>query len=112
MKYLMNHYREEGVFIKLSRRAVNQANYNRNEISVLPIPLPPYKEQIAIAQIITKIENKVNHHKSKKQTLTDLFNVLLHDLMTGGRRVHDIEFEALTKAYKIKEQPLSIAAEK
>ncbi|MEZ5106792.1 MAG: restriction endonuclease subunit S [Draconibacterium sp.] len=112
MKYLMNHYREEGVFIKLSRRAVNQANYNRNEISVLPIPLPPYKEQVAIANIITKIENKINHQKSKKQTLTDLFNSLLHNLMTGERRVHEIEFEALSKAYKIVEQPLSIAAEK
>lgn len=117
MKYLMNHYREEGVFIKLSRRAVNQANYNRNEISVLPIPTPPYKEQVAIAKIITQIENKVNHHKLKKQTLSDLFKTLLHDLMTGERRVNEIDFgkmsktEAPVKEYQIVEQPLSIAAE-
>jgi type I restriction enzyme S subunit len=112
MKYLMNHYREEGVFIKLSRRAVNQANYNRNEISVLPIPSPPYKEQLAIAKIITQIEVKVNHHKSKKDLLNDLFKTLLNDLMTGERRVNEIDFEALNKAYKIIEQPLSMAAEK
>jgi type I restriction enzyme S subunit len=93
MKYLMNHYREEGVFIKLARRAVNQANYNRNEISVLKIPVPPIKEQIAIAKIITQIEGKINHHKGKKATLNDLFKTLLHELMTGERRVNEIEFE-------------------
>lgn len=112
MKYLMNHYREEGVFIKLSRRAVNQANYNRNEISVLKIPVPPIKEQISIAKIISQIEGKVNHHKGKKAAFTNLFKTLLHELMTGERRVHELEFEALTKAYKIEEQPLSFAAEK
>jgi type I restriction enzyme S subunit len=111
LKYLMNHYREEGVFIKLARRAVNQANYNRNEISVLKIPVPPIEEQIAIAKIITQIEGKINHHKGKKGTLTDLFKTLLNELMTEQMRVHEIEFEALTKAYKIEEQPLSVAAE-
>ncbi len=95
MKYLMNHYREEGLFIKLARRAVNQSNYNRNEISSLKIPVPSIKEQIAIAKIITQIEGKVNHHKRKKASLTDLFKTLLHELMTGERRVHEIEFEAL-----------------
>ena len=35
---------------------------------------------------------KATHHK-KKQTLTDLFKTLLHELMTGQRRVHEIEFE-------------------
>jgi hypothetical protein len=40
-----------------------------------------------------------------------MFKTLLHELMTGQRRVNEIEFEALTKTYKIKEQSLSMAAE-
>jgi hypothetical protein len=32
--------------------------------------------------------------------------------MTGQRRVNEINFEAYAKEYKIKEQPLSIAAER
>jgi type I restriction enzyme S subunit len=111
LKYLMNHYREEGVFIKLSRRAVNQANYNRNEISVLPIPVPPYKEQVEIAITIGKFEMKLEHHKKKKQTLTALFKTLLHELMTGQRRVHELEFEGLPKVYTINDEPLSMVAE-
>jgi type I restriction enzyme S subunit len=93
LKHLMNFYREEGIFIKLSRRAVNQANYNRNEISVLKIPIPPYKEQVEIAQIIGKVENKIEYHNTKIQILTVLFKTLLHELMTGQRRVHELEFK-------------------
>jgi len=111
MKYLMNHYREEGVFIKLARRAVNQANYNRNEISVLKIPMPPIEEQVEIAKIITQVENKVNHHKKKKEVLNDLFRTLLHELMTGERRVHEIDFPGMAKEYSFSEQLLSMAAE-
>lgn len=111
MKYLMNHYREEGVFIKLSRRAVNQANYNRNEISVLKIPVPPTKEQIAIAEIITHIENKVNHHRGKKNLLTQAFKTLLHELTTGQRRVNEIDFNEPINKYRIIEPTLSLAAE-
>lgn len=97
LKHLMNHFREEGVFVKLARRAVNQANYNRNEISVLPIPFPPFSEQCEIANIIGHIENKINFHKRKKNTCAELFKRLLHELMTGQRRVHEINFADLEK---------------
>jgi len=93
LKHLMNFWREESVFVQLSRRAVNQANYNKNEISVLKIPVPSYNEQVEIAETIGKVEIKIEHHKSIKKTFTDLFKTLLHELMTGQRRVHEIEFE-------------------
>lgn len=111
LKYLMNHYREEGVFIKLSRRAVNQANFNRNEISVLPIPVPPYQEQIEIAKLIGTVERKINHHKNKKQALNDLFKTLLNDLMTGKHKVNEIGFQDISKEYDLVKQSLDLAAE-
>jgi type I restriction enzyme S subunit len=58
------------------------------------------------------MNSKIENHKKKKQTLTDLFKTLLHELMTGQRRVHELEFEGLNKEYKMEEQPLSMAAEK
>lgn len=111
LKHLMNFWREKGVFVQLSRRAVNQANYNRNEISVLKIPVPSYAEQVEIANTIGKIESKIEHHQSKKQALTDMFKTLLQELMTGQRRVHELEFWGMDREYKQKEQPLSMAAE-
>ncbi len=69
------------------------------------------KEQSLIAECLQSCDSKIEFHGKKKQSLNDLFKTLLHELMTGERRVREIEFEALTKAYKIKEQPLSMAAE-
>ena len=87
LKHLMNHYREEGVFAKLSRRAVNQANYNKNEISILKIPSPPYRQQIEIADAISGVEEKIRRHFSKKRTLEDIFRTVLHELMTAKTRI-------------------------
>ncbi|WP_215844033.1 restriction endonuclease subunit S [Acidithiobacillus montserratensis] len=90
LKHLMNHYREEGVFVKLARRAVNQANYNKNEISVLKIPSPPYEQQVEIAKTIGAVDAKIWSHADKKRSLEDLFRTLLHELMTAKTRVHEL----------------------
>jgi type I restriction enzyme S subunit len=70
LKHLMNFYREEGVFIKLSRRAVNQANYNRNEISVLEIPVPPYKLKLPKLLAKLKIKSNIIIRKNKPSPLS------------------------------------------
>jgi type I restriction enzyme, S subunit len=98
LAYLMNYYREQGVFVKLSRRAVNQANYNRNEISVLGIPLPPIDEQHEIACAITAVVNSRTIHSRRRDTLQSLFRTLLHRLMTAQIRVHDLDLSALEGA--------------
>ena len=91
LKHLMNHYRKEGVFVKLARRAVNQANYNRNEISILRVPTPPYEEQIEIVKIIGSVEAKTRSHINKKLGLEALFSNLLHELMPAKTRLHELE---------------------
>jgi type I restriction enzyme S subunit len=92
---LMNYFRETSVFLKLARRAVNQANYNRNEISVLKIPLPAYQEQREIADVIGAVDTKIHHHRQKKSKFEDLFRTLLHQLMTAQIRVHDLDLPEL-----------------
>jgi type I restriction enzyme S subunit len=93
LKHLMNHYRGEGVFVKLARRAVNQANYNKNEISVLKIPSPPYDEQVEIAMAIGTVYAKIRSHINKKCGLEDLFHTLIHELMTAKTRVHNTDIK-------------------
>ena len=87
----MNHYREEGVFVKLARRAVNQANYNKNEISALKIPRPTYDEQVEIANAIHGVEEKTQKHQEKRDALQSLFRTLLHELMTAKVRVNELQ---------------------
>ena len=91
LKHLMNYYREEGVFVKLARRAVNQANYNKNEISSLKVPNPTYEEQVEIASAIHGIDEKIQRHQEKKLALQSLFRTLLHQLMTATTRVNKFE---------------------
>jgi type I restriction enzyme S subunit len=85
---------------------------NGSILSKLLIPKPSIKEQKNIADAFKSIDNKLDFFLKKKQTLTVLFKTLLHELMTGQRRVHELEFEGLNKEYKMEEQPLSMAAEK
>jgi type I restriction enzyme, S subunit len=98
LAYLMNYFREKEVFIKLSRRAVNQANYNRNEISVLKIQLPPYAEQREIAETVATIDRKIDLCRRKHAALTNLFDTLLHRLMTGQIRVNKLDLPELESA--------------
>ena len=95
LAHLMNYFRETSVFLKLARRAVNQANYNRNELSVLKIPLPNYPEQREIADAIGAVDAKLHHHRMKKSKLGDLFRTLLHQLMSAQIRVHDLDLDNL-----------------
>ncbi len=46
-----------------------------------------------ISNSISLINSKIEFHQKKKQTLTTLFKTLLHELMTGQRRVHEMEFK-------------------
>ncbi|MBN1339800.1 MAG: restriction endonuclease subunit S [Bacteroidales bacterium] len=87
---------------------------DRNSLNTLMIGVPSKIEQIEIAQILTLTDNKIKIQQKKKQTLSDLFKTLLHELMTGQRRVHEIEFEGMGKeVIKMQQQQtVALAAEK
>jgi len=96
----MNHWRERGIFVKLARRAVNQANYNKNELSTLKIPVPEYDEQVVIADRIRIVENHIGCLVKTRDCFHDLFRTMLHHLMTGQVRVNEIdvsEFQEISK---------------
>ncbi|NQE54170.1 Type-1 restriction enzyme MjaXIP specificity protein [ANME-1 cluster archaeon GoMg3.2] len=62
-------------------------------LTTLQIQKPDIDEQRKISKSILVFENKIKIIEKKKQTLTDLFKTLLHELMTEKRRVHELEFE-------------------
>ncbi len=65
---------------------------DRNSLNTFKISVPPNAEQSEIANSIHAVECKINIHQKKKQILMDMFKTLLHELMTGQRRVNHIEF--------------------
>jgi type I restriction enzyme S subunit len=65
----------------------------------LPIPLPQTREeQQEIADVLDAIDLKIDLHKRKKTVLEELFQSLLHKLMTGEVRVSDLDLSALETA--------------
>lgn len=62
----------------------------------LPLPLPPsLDEQREIVAILDAIDRKIAQHRQKRAVLEDLFQSLLHKLMTGEIRVSDLDLSAL-----------------
>ncbi len=110
--YWMNFIVVETTYVKDAGNRTTIPNLSKSRLGGLLFPKPDLKYQKQCVQLLESIDTKIEFHQKKKQTLSDLFKTLLHELMTGQRRVHEIEFETLTKAYRIEVQPLSIAAEK
>jgi type I restriction enzyme S subunit len=88
----LNHLRSTGYFVKQQTYSIN-AKFNKSAIEVLPVVLPEKDEQLIISNTIKTINNKLEHHQTKKQTLTALFRSMLHQLMTGQIRVKDLNIK-------------------
>jgi len=72
-----------------------QKNINIQFLNPWPIPIPSFDEQHKIAEILDAIDCKIDLHKRKKAVLEELFQSLLHKLMTGEICVTDLDLSAL-----------------
>jgi len=72
-----------------------QPNISQTIIKNTLVPKPNLKEQNTIADSMILFNSKIRYHKNKRDSLTSLFKTLLHELMTGQRRVHELEFEKM-----------------
>jgi type I restriction enzyme S subunit len=65
-------------------------------LNAVQVPLPSsLDEQREIVSILDAIEHKIDLHRRKRALLDELFNSLLHGLMTGTVRVTDIDLPPL-----------------
>jgi type I restriction enzyme S subunit len=61
-----------------------------------PVPEPPVEEQQKIALWLAAVEEKIAAEKRRLDALNSIFLTLLHDLLTGKVRVHDVPALATT----------------
>jgi len=90
LHYLLTELRRRQIFFKKSRRAVNQANFNANELGALPIAFPSTNEQSRICAIIEKVEEKLDTEVRRRNAIEEIFRTLLHLLMTGQFRLNNL----------------------
>lgn len=57
------------------------------------IPKPEPSEQREIADILQAIDRKISIHERKRMTLLELFQTMLHQLMTGQIRVANLDID-------------------
>jgi type I restriction enzyme S subunit len=91
LHFLLTYLRQKGIFFQLSRRAVNQANFNANELGGLEISFPSLSVQEPIINTLLKVDQRIAVEEKRKQSLEVLFKSLLHNLMTGKVRVGDLD---------------------
>jgi type I restriction enzyme S subunit len=74
----------------LATRAVSQSNINATKLRGFTVPLPPLEQQVRIADILGHTDEKDQKEEIRRFALDALFQTLLHNLMTGKVRVHDV----------------------
>lgn len=82
----------------------------REDLKAMKFAIPSREEQNEIANALISIDNKIELHQRKKQTLEALFKSMLHQLMTGEIRVNNLELSKATE-YKLENETLTLAAE-
>jgi restriction endonuclease S subunit len=94
-EFLINYFETEQYWSQINARKGDnlKGGVNGSILSKLFTPKPSLDEQEKIASIFIILDKKIAFALSKKQTLTALFKTLLHELMTGQRRVHELEFK-------------------
>jgi type I restriction enzyme, S subunit len=68
---------------------------NRNHLHAVKVGFPAPQEQKAIANILVTVEQKLVKEESKAEMMGFLFHSLLHHLMTGQLRAHDLDLPTM-----------------
>ncbi|MGL2441619.1 restriction endonuclease subunit S [Helicobacter pylori] len=97
--YVLDNFSEHIIFVKyfLTMFLQSHIQTNRNEgntpyivmatLKDFEIPIPPLNEQIAIANILSALDNEIISLKNKKRQFENIKKALNHDLMSAKIRV-------------------------
>lgn len=72
---------------RASRIADGKFNINTGTLRTVVLPKPKIEEQGKIVSVLDKVNSKLSSYSTRKQTLEAFFSTLLHELMTGQRRL-------------------------
>ncbi len=69
-----------------AKRAVAQSSINQGDVASTPVPVPPPKEQLCIARVLSDTDRKIAAEVDMQDALAKLFTVILGYLLTGSLR--------------------------
>ena len=89
--YLLSAQGQE--MIQFSVKAVARENVSLDDVRNFSVPVPPLTEQNEIVNILQTIDRKILVHERKRAALSDLFQTMLHELMTAQIRVDQLDID-------------------
>ena len=92
---LMNSIQTKQYFERRSKKAVNQASINKQDIFDLKVKLPSLNEQRIIANIIDSLEDAIECIEELIAKTEQLRDVLLNELLTRGLPGHHTEWKEI-----------------
>ena len=93
VNYYFNQSSIQADIKRLASRGVSQSNINATKLREYPVPKARIEEQQEIVSLLQAIDREIDVHEHKSATLRDLFNTLLHKLMTGEIQVADLDID-------------------
>ena len=100
-------------FEATGKRTTNLASTNSTKVGLFPIPRPPLEEQREICQFLDNKLAQVNrimrNIEDQISTLTAYRKSLIHECVTGQRRISDADVRAVAKlpARALAEEPIA-----
>jgi len=91
----LTYLRSVGYFSAHKNVSSINSVFNASLAGTIPIWFPQPNEQQEIVDILGAIDKKLDLHKQKKAVLEELFQTLLHNLMTGQVKTEDLDLSAL-----------------
>lgn len=91
--YLAQSPYGKAYFLKVAHKTTNLACINTTKLRAFPVLRPDLEEQKEIAGILQKLDRKISLHERKRGALSDLFQTLLHQLMTGQIQVDKLDID-------------------
>ena len=79
----LHYFWHLGLYKSLCRRHVNQASISLERLKGIAIPFPPFDEQREIARMLQAVDAKIAAEERRRAALEELFETLLHLLMTA-----------------------------
>ena len=77
---------------RAAKHGLAQQHLNVGALKKVKVPLPPtFDEQREVVHVLEAVDRKTDLHRRKRAVLEELFQALLHKLMTGEIRVGELD---------------------
>jgi len=90
LAYLTQSAYGKAYFLSVAHKTTNLACINTTKLKAFPALLPVLQDQHRMVDALTAVDRKIEVEGQRRTALASLFKTLLHHLMTGKLRIHDL----------------------